>query len=151
MILLRSAFPSPRTLAALLAFSLGMSEARADAIRCPAQVSPPRPSVRGESGWQARWSGPVERPLSSLAVYDGSPTEMAQLVPAQSRAHGHWFQAYDLSSLADNPRPIWIVCRYANTTMEMMRELPRGTRRRVLNARNYGGDNLGLPISASCQ
>ena len=85
------------------ALVLACSGARAATTSCPAYVS--------EAG--------ATHPLSDASVYDGPPSQLADLEPTD----GGW----DLTSLRNSPRPIYLVCKYRGTTVSRALEVPKGT------------------------
>jgi hypothetical protein len=80
---------------------------------------------------------------SGLAVYDGPPEELAQLIyDNEKETDKTWTVSWDLPK---NPRGYWITCEYANTTVTLTRKLPDTvTRCEVVHDRNvsFGGGKL---------
>ena len=73
-----------------------------------------------QSGWTA---GLSELPTEAVgvSVFDGPPEEMADLVPESKDGADTRSDIWDLSQ---NDRGYWLVCRYANTTVTLIRQLP---------------------------
>jgi hypothetical protein len=131
--------------AGLILILLPPAPASAAALTCP--TAPTR-------GWQGFRVEPTRvlrlkeneapRPLGAVAgvsLYDGAPTEMADLVPDNPDAFG---KAPLVWSLAGDPkREIWVVCRYRNTTAAFGKALPPGVRTCSVE----GGPGKGFRIS----
>ncbi len=56
--------------------------------------------------------------LSDASVFDGPPSEMADLVPTDA--------GWDLTSYKSSPRPLYLVCKYQHSTTTRALEIPKG-------------------------
>src|SRR4051812_16695879 len=65
-------------------------------------------------------------PVEAASVFDGSPTEMADLVPDNPEAFGKAPQVWTLPT--DTKRSVWVVCRYKKSAVAFGKELPPGVR-----------------------
>jgi len=108
-----------RLTAALLLIALTPSPVSAAALTCPTTPS--------SHDWKAFRVEPTEiRPLKdaevpkslgaveAVSVFDGSPTEMADLVPDNPEVFGKVPQVWTLPT--DTKRSVWVVCRYKKST-----------------------------------
>ena len=77
--------------------------AQAAPVSCPSYVA--------DSG--------VTHALDDASVFDGAPAELADLEPTD---HG-----WDLTSLRDSKRPIFLVCKYHASTATRTFKIARGT------------------------
>ncbi len=82
---------------------LASGAARASTTSCPAYI--------GEKG--------AYHPLTDASVYDGPPAQLADLEPTDA--------GWDLSSLKDSPRPVFLVCKYRGSQATRTLEIPKGT------------------------
>jgi hypothetical protein len=118
--------------ASLLMIVLAPSPVSAAELACP--TAPP------SHGWQGFRVEPSQiRPLKAgevimslgaveaVSVFEGSPTEMADLVPDNSEAFGKAPLIWTFSD--DLKRGVWVVCRYKKTTVAFGKALPPGVRR----------------------
>jgi hypothetical protein len=64
--------------------------------------------------------------VEGVSIFDGSPTEMADLVPDNPEAFGKAPQVWTLPT--DTKRSVWVVCRYKKSTVALGKELPLGVR-----------------------
>lgn len=65
--------------------------------------------------------------VEAVSVFDGSPTEMADLVPDNPEAFGKAPLVWTLSD--DMKRGLWVVCRYQKSTVAFGKALPPGVRK----------------------
>jgi hypothetical protein len=115
----------------LLLIALARSPASAAELTCP--TAPPFHDWKGfrlETS-QIRALRDAELPKSlgsveAVSVFDGSPTEMADLVPDNPEAFGKAPQVWTLPT--DTKRSVWVVCRYKKSTVALGKELPAGVR-----------------------
>jgi hypothetical protein len=118
--------------AALLLITLASSPASAAELTCPTA-----PSSRD---WQAFRVEPTQiRPLKDeevpkslsavegVSVFDGSPPEMADLVPDNPDDFGKAPLVWSFTD--DMKRGLWVVCRYKKTTVAFGKALPPGIRK----------------------
>jgi hypothetical protein len=91
---------SSKLLVAALLLACGSAGA---ATECPAFVS----------------EASVTHALTDASVYDGPPSQLADLEPTD--------KGWDLTSLRDSPRPVFLVCKYRGTTASRTLEIPKGT------------------------
>ena len=61
----------------------------------------------------------LTHPLDDASVFDGPPSELADLIPV----NGGW----DLSSYKDNPRPMFMVCKYRHSNVTRTVEIHKGS------------------------
>jgi len=117
--------------AALLITVLASSPTSAAELTCP--TSPPFHDWKGfqletsqirplKDGELPKSLGAVE----AVSIFDGSPTEMADLVPDNPEAFGKAPQVWSLPT--DTKRSVWVVCRYKKSTVSFGKELPLGVR-----------------------
>ena len=117
--------------AALLLIALSASPTSAAELACP--KAPPFHDWKGfrvETS-QIRALKDAELPKSlgaveAVSVFDGSPTEMADLVPDNPEAFGKAPLVWTLPT--DTKRSVWVVCRYKKSTAAFGKELPPGVR-----------------------
>jgi hypothetical protein len=64
--------------------------------------------------------------VAGVSVFDGSPTEMADLVPDNPDSFGKAPVVWSFSN--DMERNVWIVCRYQKSTIAFGKALPLGIR-----------------------
>ncbi|HEX4960700.1 MAG TPA: STY0301 family protein [Thermoanaerobaculia bacterium] len=65
--------------------------------------------------------------VAMVSIFDGSPTEMADLVPDNPDSFGKEPLVWTLS---DNMKHgVWIVCRYRNSTVAFGKAVPPGVRK----------------------
>lgn len=64
--------------------------------------------------------------VEAVSVFDGSPTEMADLVPDNPEAFGKAPLVWSLPT--DTKRSVWVVCRYKKSTIAFGKELPASVR-----------------------
>ena len=116
----------------LLLIALASSPASAADLTCP--KAPPFHDWKGfrvetsqirplKDGELPKSLGAVE----AVSVFDGSPTEMADLVPDNPEAFGKAPQVWTLPT--DTKRSVWVVCRYKKSAVAFGKELPPGVRR----------------------
>jgi hypothetical protein len=111
-------------------------------IVCPAKIEVTQVLTASQADWKA---GAAQLPteLAGLAVYDGPPEELAQLIhDNEKETDKTWTISWELPK---NPRGYWITCEYANTTVTLTRKLPETvTRCEVVHDRNvsFGGGKL---------
>lgn len=117
--------------AILLLIVLTVSPASAVELTCP--TAPPFQDWKGfrlETSHN-RLLKDAELPKSlgaveAVSVFDGSPTEMADLVPDNPEAFGKAPQVWTLPT--DTKRSVWVVCRYKKSTVAFGKELPPDAR-----------------------
>ena len=68
-----------------------------------------------------------------VSVFDGSPTEMADLVPDNPDSFGKAPVVWSFSS--DMKRNVWVVCRYRKSTVAFGQALPLGIRTCSIDSR----------------
>jgi hypothetical protein len=111
-------------------------------VVCPMKIDVTQQLAAAQADWK---EGAAKLPteLSGLAVYDGPPEELAQLIhDDEKETDKTWTISWDLPT---NPRGYWITCEYANTTVTLTRKLPDTvTRCEVVHDRNvsFGGGKL---------
>jgi len=117
--------------AALLMIALGSTPVSAAELTCPTappfhdwkvfrlETSKIRPLKDGEL---PKSVGAVE----AVSIFDGSPAEMADLVPDNPEAFGKAPLVWSLPT--DTKRRVWVVCRYKKSTIALGKELPQGAR-----------------------
>jgi hypothetical protein len=117
--------------AAPLLIALVSSPASAAELTCPA--TPPFHDWKGfrvePSKIRPLKDGELPKPLGAVeavSVFDGSPTEMADLVPDNPEAFGKAPQVWTLPT--DTKRSVWVVCRYKKSAVAFGKELPPGVR-----------------------
>jgi hypothetical protein len=117
--------------AALLMIALAALPASAAELTCP--TAPPFHDWKGFrlEASQIRPLKDAELPKSlgaieAVSVFDGSPTEMADLVPDNPEAFGKAPQVWTLPT--ETKRSVWVVCRYKKSTVAFGKELPPGVR-----------------------
>ena len=114
-----------RALWVLLAWS-AVASLSAQEVKCPAQ--------QGKS------------PLVSVSVYDGAPSENADLKPDESRGAGNYtYASWDVGYLYDMGRSVSVVCRYkgaGTVTVKINHKVNRCI------FRSHGG---GQPADFSCK
>lgn len=117
------------------------SPATAD-LDCPTRldVEPAGPPRRVPPGWRTFVDRANFAPqLSSVALYDGPPEEMASLVPSEQRDDGY---AWDLAP----GRTHWLVCRYTDAAVQLTRQVPEGAKRCAVQTDLPGGVTVaGMP------
>lgn len=64
--------------------------------------------------------------IEAVSVFDGSPTEMADLVPDNPDSYGKAPLVWTLPD--DMKRGVWVVCRYQKSTVAFGKALPQGVR-----------------------
>jgi hypothetical protein len=117
--------------AILLLHTLASSPATAAELTCPTTPS--------SHDWQAfRVEPTLIRPLKKeelpkvlgavegVSVFDGSPPEMADLVPDNPEAFGKAPLVWSFTD--DMKHGLWVVCRYKKTTVAFGQALPPGVR-----------------------
>lgn len=116
----------------LLMTVLAIGPVSATELTCP--TAPPFHDWRGFrlEASQIRALKDAELPKSlgaveAVSVFDGSPTEMADLVPDNPEAFGKAPQVWSLPT--DTKRSVWVVCRYKKSTMAFGKELSPGVRK----------------------
>ncbi len=117
--------------AALLMIALASSPVSAAELTCP--TAPPFHDWKGfrlETS-QIRPLKDAELPkalgaVEAVSVFDGSPTEMADLVPDNPEAFGKAPQVWTLPT--DTKRSVWVVCRYKKSPVAFGKELSAGVR-----------------------
>jgi hypothetical protein len=115
----------------LLMIALVPSPASAADLTCP--TAPPFHDWKGfrlETS-QIRALKDSELPKSlgaveAVSIFDGSPTEMADLVPDNPEAFGKAPLVWSLPG--DTKRGVWVVCRYKKSTIVLGKALPPGVR-----------------------
>jgi hypothetical protein len=117
--------------AALLLIALAALPVSAADLACP--TAPPFHPWKGfrleTSQIRALKDGELPKSLGAVeavSVFDGSPTEMADLVPDNPEAFGKAPQIWTLPT--DTKRSVWVVCRYKKSTVAFGKELPPGVR-----------------------
>jgi hypothetical protein len=115
----------------LLLIILAASPASTAELTCP--KAPPFHDWKGfrleTSQIQALKGGELPKSLGAVeavSIFDGSPTEMADLVPDNPEAFGRAPQVWTLP--IDTKRSVWVVCRYKKSTVAFGKELPPGVR-----------------------
>jgi len=64
--------------------------------------------------------------VEAVSIFDGLPTEMADLVPDNPDSFGKAPLVWTLSD--DMKRGVWVVCRYQKSTIAFGKALPQGVR-----------------------
>jgi len=123
------AAPHARVLArctiASLAALLPASAVAAD-LSCPMAIEATQKLAAPQKGW-TEGTGKLPTELSGLAVFDGPPSEMADLAPDEGPT-----TADSVSNIWDLPpsdRGYWVTCSYGNTNVTLTRQLPKSVTR----------------------
>lgn len=77
------------------------------------------------TGWETR-QHPVPKRLDGIAVFDGDPERQFSLAPTSEEESGEGFAAF--WSFGEDPAPVWLSCRYVDTALTLVRQLPTGVR-----------------------
>ncbi|HEV7508022.1 MAG TPA: STY0301 family protein [Thermoanaerobaculia bacterium] len=64
--------------------------------------------------------------VEGVSIFDGSPPEMADLVPDNPEAFGKAPLVWSFTD--DMKRGLWVICRYKKTTVAFGKALPPGVR-----------------------
>ncbi len=104
------------------------SYSKAIEYKCPETIETTQNlSPRKDDGWQGMDAILNKRKgLESIKVYDGHPNEGAELVPdnPESLKESHWTNQTE--------EGFWIACTYTKTTLMMIREIPKSTKKCTL-------------------
>ncbi|MEX0809635.1 MAG: STY0301 family protein [Dongiaceae bacterium] len=96
-------------------------------VNCPAEIEVMQELREPQNEW-VEGAEPWPSELVNLAVYDGPPEELVQLI------HDEESEDDDTASIAwelvaNEGRGYWITCHYANTLVTLTRALPRSVTR----------------------
>jgi hypothetical protein len=95
-------------------------------VGCPMKVEVKQALAAPPSGWTAGLDKlPTE--AAGVSVFEGPPEEMADLVPDDGKDASD--TRSDIWNLPHSDRGYWLVCRYANTTVTLARQLPASVTR----------------------
>jgi hypothetical protein len=90
-----------------------------DPIGCPPQVSVGETVSGPFEGWSILKGDPVHK-LVGLTFYDGNPAENASLAPdSETRSGNSSISSWKFSGTTS----VWAVCRYADTSVTLARDL----------------------------
>jgi hypothetical protein len=112
---------------ALALASLGAQATQAAplVLTCPATLAVAE-SAQAPAGWEAVAAG-QPHPFSNISLFSGHPREMASLAPdKQSRGAK---QLLSIWSLPGGSERYWLACGYAQTTVQVAKQLPAGLSR----------------------
>jgi hypothetical protein len=90
-----------------------------------------------------------KNPLASISVYDGPPSEMADLVPDVSKGSGdHAYASWDIGYLFALNRTPYLVCKFAGLpdSQAVTLKIDKKVQKCILQA--HAG---GLPAEAECK
>lgn len=116
---------------------------------CPASVSVEEHAAQPPEGWSARDSG-IHPNLIGVTIYDGPLEENASLVyDDEKKTSREITQTWNLTR---SDRGYWLVCRYSDTRVELMRRLPDSAKHChvVFERDKTSPDGLGSVKTASC-
>jgi hypothetical protein len=109
-----------RGLCAYVAALLASASALAD-VGCPMKIEVSQSLATPQEGWtDGQERLPTE--LAGIAVFDGPPEQLADLVPDDGTETGD--VRSDIWNLPKNERGYWLTCRYSSTTVTLTRQLP---------------------------
>jgi len=112
-----------RVLPALL-LSTGCGRA-ADPVQCPPVIEVRQQLKTPVAGWSAGLDELPHR-LAGITFFDGKPEEQASLAPdSEAKAGTRSVSTWNFGS---GGRPVSLLCRYASTTVTLVRELPKSVR-----------------------
>ncbi len=115
--MIRKISPSLAVLAAAVA---GPTAVLAD-VGCPMKIEVTQSLAAPQEGWtDGQDKLPTE--LGGIAVFDGPPEQLADLVPDDGKDAGD--SRSDVWNLPTNERGYWLTCRYSSTTVTLTRPLP---------------------------
>lgn len=112
---------------ALALASLGAQATQAGplVLTCPAALAVTE-SAQAPAGWEAVAAG-QPHPFNGISLFSGHPREMASLAPdKQSRSGKQMLSTWSLPGGSDR---YWLACGYAQTTMQIAKQLPAGLSR----------------------
>jgi hypothetical protein len=112
-----------------LAFLAAPADGQADGaeVVCPFEIDVAQALREPQNEW-AEGAEPWPTELVNLAVFDGPPEELVQLIHDEETAEGDTVTiAWELAP--DNARGYWITCHYANTLVTLTRALPMASSR----------------------
>lgn len=96
-------------------------------VTCPAEIEVVQELREPQTEW-AEGAEPWPSELVNLAVFDGPPEELVQLIHDEETEEGETATiAWDL--LPNEERGYWITCHYANTLVTLTRALPMSVTR----------------------
>ncbi|MDZ4737538.1 MAG: STY0301 family protein [Rhodospirillaceae bacterium] len=96
-------------------------------VTCPAEIEVVQELREPQTEW-AEGAEPWPSELVNLAVFDGPPEELFQLIHDEESEDGDTAMiAWDL--VANEGRGYWITCHYANTLVTLTRALPMSVAR----------------------
>jgi hypothetical protein len=97
----------------------------AEGVQCPAQVDVRQQLTVPVAGWSALQDDSPHI-LAGITFYDGRPEDKASLAPdSEKRLRGKIVSTW---LFGQGPRPVWVACRYAGTSVVLTREAPKGLR-----------------------
>ena len=121
--------PHARALApcaiACLAALLPASAVAAD-LSCPMAIEATQKLATPQKGW-TEGTDKLPTELSGIAVFDGPPSEMADLIPDEGPKTAD--TTSDTWDLPPSDRGYWVTCRYGNSTVTLTRQLPKSVTR----------------------
>ena len=107
---------------ALALASLGAQATQAAplVLTCPATLAVAE-SAQAPAGWEAVAAG-QPHPFSNISLFSGHPREMASLAPDKQSRSGK--QLLSTWSLPGGSERYWLACGYAQTTVQVAKQLP---------------------------
>jgi hypothetical protein len=112
------------SIAALAAF-LPVPAGAAD-LSCPKAIETTQKLGAPQKGW-TEGTDKLPTELSGIAVFDGPPEQMADLIPDEGPKTADTVS--DTWDLPPSERGYWVTCRYGNTTVTLTRQLPKSVTR----------------------
>jgi len=95
-------------------------------LSCPMAIEVTQKLAAPQKGWtEGADKLPIE--LSGIAVFDGPPSEMADLIPDEGPKTADTVS--DTWDLPPSDRGYWLTCRYGNTNVTLTRQLPKSVKR----------------------
>ncbi len=129
----------------LICFAIPLAPALAQAQQftpmCPLTLTESAPPAPPNTQWDSMiYKGRGESRLESVLLFDGHPSDLASLMPDQSKDSLNQSIATWRLKASDQKRGVWIACTYTNTNAILAMQLPAQLRqcRMTQNLRSKG-------------
>ncbi len=127
------------------------SEAQQTTPTCPPALTESAPPAPPNTHWQSMiYMGKGESRLESVMLFDGHPSELASLMPDQSKdSHAESISTWRIQA-SDAKRGVWIACTYSNTNAIFTMQLPPRLRQCRMTQRRHMKGAVAEMKSFSC-